>query len=117
VFDDGSRFELPCEYLRVYSPSAEVRGHGPGQEVLQYGKQNVGIDRIEPQGSYAVRLYFDDGHNTGIYSWETLYELGVHYEKLWKDYLQRLKDAGRKRNSSTGEIPVVIRTPASKANQ
>jgi len=67
LFDDGSQFNLPCEYLRVYSPSAAVKGHGPGQEVLQYGKQNVGIDRIEPQGAYAVKLCFDDGHDTGLY--------------------------------------------------
>ena len=89
LFDDDSHFELPCEYLRVHSPSAEVRGHGPGQEVLQYGKQNVGIDRIEPQGTYAVKLCFDDGHETGLYSWETLYELSVNYGELWQDYLQR----------------------------
>ena len=86
-FDDGSHFDLSCEYLRVFSPSAEVRGHGPGQEVLQHGKENVGINQIEPQGSYAVRLHFDDGHNTGIYSWETLYELGKNYETSWKAYL------------------------------
>ncbi len=115
-FDDGSEFNLPCEYLRVYSPSAEVRGHGPGQEVLQHGKQNVGIDRIEPQGSYAVRLCFDDGHDTGLYSWETLYELGVNYDELWQNYLRRLEDAGRKRVPSMGDIPVVVRTPTSKEN-
>jgi|TARA_B100001971_G_C17902663_1_gene388756 DUF971 family protein len=100
----------------VYSPSAEVRGHGPGQEVLQHGKQNVGIDRIEPQGSYAVRLCFDDGHDTGLYSWETLYELGVNYDELWQNYLRRLEDAGRKRVPSMGDIPVVVRTPTSKEN-
>ena len=83
-FDDGSHFDLSCEFLRVFSPSAEVRGHGPGQEVLQHGKENVGIDQIEPQGSYAVRLHFDDGHNTGIYSWETLYELGHNHDKFWQ---------------------------------
>ena len=117
LFDDGCQFNLPCEYLRVYSPSAEVRGHGPGQEVLQHGKQNVGIDRIEPQGTYAVKLCFDDGHETGLYSWETLYELGINYDELWENYLRRLKEAGYKRNSSLGgAIPVVIRTPASKEN-
>jgi DUF971 family protein len=116
-FDEDQKFELPCEYLRVYSPSAEVRGHGPGQEVLQYGKESVGIERIEPQGFYAVRLCFDDGHNTGIYSWDTLYELGANYETLWKDYLSRLEDAGHKRNSSKGDIPVVIRGPESKGVQ
>ena len=114
VFDDGSHFEMSCEYLRVYSPSAEVRGHGAGQEVLQYGKQNVGIDRIEPQGAYAVKLCFDDGHDTGLYTWKLLYELGVNYAELWQDYLRRLEEAGRKRSSSTGDIPVVVRTPASQ---
>ena len=114
VFDDGSHFEMSCEYLRVYSPSAEVRGHGAGQEVLQYGKQNVGIDRIEPQGAYAVKLCFDDGHDTGLYTWKLLYKLGVNYAELWQDYLRRLEEAGRKRSSSTGDIPVVVRTPASQ---
>ena len=116
IFDDESKFELPCEYLRVYSPSAEVRGHGPGQEVLQYGKQNVGIERIEPQGAYAVKLCFDDGHDTGIYSWETLYDLGVNYDELWQDYIRRLEQAGRKRSSSIGDIPVMIRKPHPKKN-
>jgi len=98
-FDDGNTFNLPCEYLRVYSPSAEVRGHGPGQEVLQVGKEAVNITNIEPVGNYAVKLEFDDGHNTGIYSWETLYTLGVDQEPLWKDYLDRLEKAGHKRKS------------------
>lgn len=97
AFDDGSRFSLPCEYLRVYSPSAEVRGHGPGQEVLQVGKENVNITQIEPVGVYAVQLHFDDGHNTGIYSWETLYNLGLHQDKLWQEYLERLEQAGYQR--------------------
>ena len=77
-FEDGAHFELPCEYLRVYSPSAEVRGHGPGQEVLQTGKEGVNIEAIEPVGSYAVVFRFDDGHDTGIYSWDTLYDLGMN---------------------------------------
>ena len=94
AFDDGSHFKLPCEYLRVYSPSAEVRGHGPGQEVLQLGKENVNITNIEPVGSYAVTLHFDDGHNTGIYSWDLLHHLGVHYAQLWQDYLDRLAKSG-----------------------
>ena len=114
LFDDGSQFNLPCEYLRVYSPSAAVKGHGPGQEVLQYGKQGVGIDRIEPQGAYAVKLCFNDGHESGIYTWKLLYKLGVNYAELWQDYLRRLEEAGRKRSSSTGDIPVVVRTPASQ---
>jgi len=96
-FEDGNCFELSCEYLRTHSPSAEVRGHGPGQEVLQTGKENVRITDIEPVGTYAVTLYFDDGHNTGIYSWDTLYDLGVHKEKYWAAYLKRLEQAGYQR--------------------
>ena len=93
-FSDGKRFSLPCEFLRVYSPSAEVRGHGPGQEVLQAGKKNVEISRIEPVGTYAVQLYFSDGHDTGIYSWDLLYDYGVRQDEMWQSYLRRLKDAG-----------------------
>ena len=96
-FDDGSHFNFPCEYLRVYSPSAEVRGHGPGQEVLQLGKENVNITQVEPVGTYAVSLHFDDGHNTGIYSWDWLHHLGVNQESLWKEYLDRLAKAGHQR--------------------
>jgi len=99
-FEDGNTFSLPCEYLRVYSPSAEVRGHGPGQEVLQIGKENVNIEKIEPVGNYAVKLHFDDGHSTGIYSWETLYTLGANYDALWQEYLERLKEAGHQRKTS-----------------
>lgn len=95
-FEDGKTFNLPCEYLRCFSPSAEVRGHGPGQETLQVGKEDVNITAIEPAGNYAVVLHFDDGHNTGIYSWQTLYELGMNQEANWADYLQKLKDAGHK---------------------
>ena len=84
-FEDGSNFKLPVEYLRVYSPSAEVQGHGPGQEVLQIGKQDVNIDRIEPMGHYAVKLAFDDNHDNGLYSWDYLYELGVTYEERWQN--------------------------------
>ena len=97
AFDDGSHFNFPCEYLRVYSPSAEVRGHGPGQEVLQLGKENVNIAHIEPVGTYAVSLHFDDGHNTGIYSWDWLHHLGINQESLWKEYLDRLAKAGHQR--------------------
>ena len=96
-FDDGSHFNLPCEYLRVYSPSAEVRGHGPGQQVLQLGKENVNITQVEPVGTYAVSLHFDDGHNTGIYSWDWLHHLGTNQESLWKEYLDRLAKAGYQR--------------------
>lgn len=98
-FDDGSRFDLPCEYLRVYSPSAEVRGHGPGQEVLQIGKEDVNIAAIEPVGRYAVKLVFDDGHQSGIYSWDLLYRLGRDREELWADYLRRLHQAGHQRRN------------------
>jgi DUF971 family protein len=98
AFDDGKRFTLPCEYLRVFSPSAEVRGHGPGQEVLQVGKRDVEIKDIEPVGSYAVKLVFSDGHDTGLYSWEYLYELGEKQESSWKSYLARLEAAGASRD-------------------
>jgi DUF971 family protein len=94
VFDDGRRFELPFEYLRVYSPSAEVRGHGPGQETLQIGKHNVAITKIEPVGHYAVRLIFDDGHDTGLYTWQYLYELGAERPQKWQRYLDRLAELG-----------------------
>jgi DUF971 family protein len=97
AFDDGARFKLPCEYLRVYSPSAEVRGHGPGQEVLQLGKEQVGITAIEPVGNYAVRLLFDDGHHTGIFSWDYLYELGAQQAQKWQAYLKQLEMAGHRR--------------------
>lgn len=97
AFDDDSRFKLPCEFLRAYSPSAEVRGHGPGQEVLQIGIENVNIVNIEPIGTYAVCLHFDDGHATGIYSWDLLHNLGSHHDELWAEYLNRLKQAGYER--------------------
>lgn len=102
-FADGSTFKLPYEYLRVYSPSAEVRGHGPGQETLQTGKRNVVIDTVEAVGNYAVKPVFSDGHDSGLFSWDTLYDLGSHYEKYWQDYLARLEAAGGSRdvNSST----------------
>lgn len=93
TFADGSRFELPFEYLRVHSPSAEVKGHGPGQEVLVRGKQDVGIRAVEPVGQYAVRLVFDDGHDTGLYSWKYLYELGRDRERNWARYLERCRAA------------------------
>lgn len=99
-FSDGQNFELSCELLRVYSPSAEVKGHGPGQSVLQTGKENVSITRIEPVGHYAVKLIFDDGHETGLYSWAYLYELGENKDALWKDYLQGLSDAGHQRHDT-----------------
>ncbi|OAD18789.1 protein containing DUF971 [Candidatus Thiomargarita nelsonii] len=97
TFDNGEHFELSCEYLRVYSPSAEVRGHGPGEEVLQVGKADVNIDKIEPVGTYAIQLFFDDGHDTGIYSWDWLYHIGKNHEKLWQTYLDKMEKAGEKR--------------------
>lgn len=97
AFDDGAVFELPCEYLRVHSPSAEVQGHGPGQAVLVAGKKDVNISAIRPVGQYAVQLVFDDGHDTGLYSWTTLYELGRDRPGKWQAYLDQLAAAGRSR--------------------
>jgi len=97
AFSDGSRFELSYELLRVYSPSAEVRGHGPGQEVLQAGKCDVDISALEPSGSYAVQPTFSDGHSTGIYSWDYLYWLGQNRNTLWRQYLERVAEAGASR--------------------
>ncbi len=98
VYADGGSCELSCEFLRVYSPSAEVRGHGPGQEVLQVGKKNVKITSIKPVGNYALQLVFDDGHDTGIYSWVYLQELCDTQEGRWENYLQTLHDAGASRD-------------------
>jgi DUF971 family protein len=98
-FEDGRHFELSCEYLRVFSPSAEVRGHGPGQEVLQTGKEKVNIVSIEPVGTYAVKLVFDDGHDSGIYSWDVLYDLGLNHRRNWHEYEQSLAQAGIVRES------------------
>ena len=103
AFADGKTFQLPCEFLRVYSPSAEVRGHGPGQEVLQVGKQNVDITKIEPVGSYAVQLTFSDSHDTGIYSWDLLYDYGMHQQEMWQHYLERMKEAGASREPVSGK--------------
>jgi DUF971 family protein len=101
AFSDGERYSLSYEYLRVYSPSAEVRGHGPGQETLQVGKKLVDIAKIEPVGQYAVSLTFSDGHDSGIYSWDYLYDLGKHQEAYWKSYLIRLEEAGASREPKT----------------
>ncbi|CAK0745708.1 1-(5-phosphoribosyl)-5-((5-phosphoribosylamino)methylideneamino)imidazole-4-carboxamide isomerase [Gammaproteobacteria bacterium] len=97
TFDDGAHFSLPCEYLRVFSPSAEVQGHSPDERILQLGKEAVGIDHLEPVGNYAICLHFDDGHNTGIYAWETLYRLGRDHDKNWQAYLAELEAAGHRR--------------------
>jgi len=99
AFDDGVCFKLPYEFLRVHSPSAEVSGHGPGQEVLQVGKKDVGISELIPVGTYAVQINFDDGHDTGLYTWEYLYKLGKNQSGLWQEYLDRLAAAGASRES------------------
>ena len=98
-YSDGANFRIPFELLRVYSPSAEVQGHGPGQEVLQTGKRAVGITTIEPVGNYAIKPFFSDGHESGLYTWEYLYQLGSQQDELWKQYLQRLEDAGLNRDT------------------
>ena len=103
TYDDGAHFDLPCEYLRVYSPSAEVQGHGPGQEVLQLGKEDVSITAIEPVGHYGVKLVFDDGHDTGIFVWDYLYDLGANKARKWELYLNRLAEAGYQRKTA-GQI-------------
>jgi DUF971 family protein len=99
-FDDGSCFKLSCEFLRVYSPSADVKGHGPGQGVLQKGKENVAITELESVGNYAIKPLFDDGHQTGIYSWSYLYDMGKNKEQYWNDYLVALQDAGYRRDTN-----------------
>jgi DUF971 family protein len=105
AFDDGARFRLPFEFLRVYSPSADVRGHGPGQETLQEGKRNVTIDELQPVGHYAIKPTFSDGHDSGIYAWDYLYELGTQQERLWGEYLQRLEAAGASRDTAAASTP------------
>jgi len=102
-FNNLTECMLSCEFLRVYSPSAEVRGHGPGQETLQIHKENVGIENIEPIGQYAIKLTFSDGHNTGIYSWDYLYELAATYDVLWEEYLRKLSIAGIQRTKKDVE--------------
>jgi DUF971 family protein len=99
AYSDGRTFRLPCEFLRVFSPSAEVRGHGPGQEVLQAGKKDVNINRIEPVGSYAIQLFFSDGHDTGIYSWDLLHDYGLRQDEMWRHYLERMAEAGASREA------------------
>lgn len=98
-YSDGAQFRIPFELLRVYSPSAEVQGHGPGQEVLQYGKRNVDIVAVEPVGNYAIKPIFSDGHESGLFTWVYLYELGSQQESLWATYLQRLAAAGVDRDT------------------
>ncbi len=102
AYENGKNYRLPFEFLRVYSPSAEVRGHGPGQEVLQTGKREVAIVNLEPVGHYALKPTFSDGHDSGLYSWEYLHDLCEHQDELWNDYLQRLESAGANR-----DVPMV----------
>jgi len=99
AFSDGKAFQFSCEFLRVHSPSAEVGGHGPGQEVLQTGKKAVTIVKIEPVGNYAIQLHFSDGHNTGLYSWDLLRRYGLNQDEMWQRYLQRLQEAGASRET------------------
>jgi len=112
AFDDGRKFSLPVEYLRVFSPSAEVRGHGPGQEVLQTGKRDVDVVSLDPVGSYAVQPTFSDGHATGIYSWDYLYSLGTDHDRLWAEYLKKLAAAGQRRD--TEPVLTTTKTVAGK---
>lgn len=105
AFANGRSFRLPYEFLRVHSPSAEVRGHGPGQETLQTGKRDVTITTVEPIGHYAVRPTFSDGHDTGIYSWDYLYDLGERQDEMWQQYLERLAAAGASRDPGTPGSP------------
>jgi DUF971 family protein len=114
AFDDGARFRLPFEFLRVFSPSAEVRGHGPGQETLQVGKRDVVITQLDPVGHYAVHPVFSDGHNTGIYSWDYLYELGRDQQRLWTEYLASLEAAGASRDpDAPGNAPFLAKNAPS----
>ena len=97
VFDEGSHFHFSSEFLRVHSPSAEVRGHAPGEETLQIGKENVNIESMEPVGNYAIKITFTDGHDSGIFSWDLFYDYGKNHDAMWKNYLQKLKDGGHER--------------------
>ncbi len=105
AYESGEVFLLDFEFLRVYTPSAEARGHGPGQEVLQTGKRNIDIEGIEPVGTYALRLVFSDGHDSGLYSWDLLYNLGKHHEALWAEYLKQLDAQGASRDIDTTSRP------------
>lgn len=105
VYQNGESYSLDFEYLRVYTPSAEARGHGPGQETLQTGKRDVDIERIEPVGTYALRLVFSDGHDSGLYSWDLLYNLGRHHDELWSEYLKQIDAQGLSRDIDTTSRP------------
>ena len=104
-YENGERYELDFEFLRVFTPSAEARGHGPGQEVLQTGKRNVEIERIEPIGNYALCFVFSDGHDSGLYSWDLLYNLGKHHDELWQDYLKQIEAQGLSRDVNSTSRP------------
>ncbi|MFY9721632.1 MAG: DUF971 domain-containing protein [Azonexus sp.] len=104
-YENGERYELDFEFLRVFTPSAEARGHGPGQEVLQTGKRNVEIERIEPIGNYALCFVFSDGHDSGLYSWDLLYNLGKHHDELWQDYLKQIEAQGLSRDVDSNSRP------------
>ncbi|MFZ2540178.1 MAG: DUF971 domain-containing protein [Gallionella sp.] len=103
AFADGARYRLPYEFLRVHSPSAEVRGHGPGQASLQVGKRDVMLTGVEPSGSYALKMVFDDGHDSGLYTWEYIYNLGKHQDALWQDYLRQIEETGTSREPGQHE--------------
>lgn len=105
AYEDGQRYQLDFEYLRVFTPSAEARGHGPGQETLQTGKRNVTIERIEPVGTYALRFVYSDGHDSGLYSWDLLHNLAVHHDELWAEYLKQLETQGLSRDIDTTSRP------------
>jgi len=105
IYEGGEAYTLDFEYLRVYTPSAEARGHGPGQETLQTGKRQVVIERIEPVGTYALRLVFSDGHDSGLYSWDMLYNLGKHHDQLWAEYLEQIEKQGLSRDIDTTSRP------------
>jgi DUF971 family protein len=111
AYADGTRYALPCEYLRVFSPSAEVRGHTGGEPIIVPGKRAVAIDKVEPVGSYAVRLVFDDGHNTGLYSWDVLEDLGANQEHYWARYLERLAEHGLSRDSAVTKLSALPPAP------
>jgi DUF971 family protein len=111
AFDDGARYRLPYEFLRVFSPSAEVRGHGLGQEVLQVGKKNIGVNGVEPVGTYALKIKFDDGHDNGLYTWEYLQELGKYQDGMWHEYLSKIEAQGASREPSLQ--PPVVDAPKS----
>lgn len=105
AFDDGAHYQLPYEFLRVHSPSAEVRGHGPGQETLQLGKKNVGVSEVLPVGNYAMKIVFDDGHDSGLYTWDYLHDLGQNQAELWQNYLEKLEAAGGSREPGSEPEP------------